>query len=114
MGAVSMTCLIMLAMTAVSVSSRFTSHKGNEIATYIQNRDSHYKFLETQTDERCSEMSKATALVGACKDIPWLQVACTVALSAPAIIGSYEDTKNHLIDHLLANTTVGRSGGSIG
>ena len=58
-------------------------------------------------------MIKSTTLVGACKDTPWLQVSCTLALSTPAIIGSYEATKNHLIDHLPANTIFGRSGASI-
>ena len=79
MGAVSMTRLIMIATTAISVSSRFTSCKGNDLATCINNRDSHYEFLETHTDKRCSEISKATALTGACKDTPWSQVTCTVA-----------------------------------
>ena len=47
MGAVSMTCIIMIARTAVSVFFRFTSHKGNDLMTYIQNRYSHYEFLDT-------------------------------------------------------------------
>ena len=59
-------------------------------------------------------MSKATDLIEACKDTPWLQVTCTVALYTPTIIGSYEATKNHLITHIPANTISGRSGASIG
>ena len=71
-GTVSMTRLIMISTDAVSISSSFTSGKGNDLATYIHNRDSHYEFLGTHADECCSEMSKATSLVVACKDIPWL------------------------------------------
>ena len=63
MGAVSMNRLIMISKTAVSVSYRFTGRKVNDLATYIQNRDSHYEFLETHADERCYDMSKATALI---------------------------------------------------
>ena len=114
MGAVSMTCLIMIATTAVSVSYRFNSRKGTDLSTYIHNRDSHYEFIETLADKRCPGMSKATSLVGACKDNPWLRVACTVALSTPAIIVSYESTNNHLISHVMANTIAGRSVASIG
>ena len=58
-------------------------------------------------------MIKSTALVGACKDTPWLQVSCTLALSTPAIIGSYEATKNHLISHVPDNTIASRSRASI-
>ena len=115
MGAVvSMTRQIMIATTDVSVSSRFTSGKGNELVTYIQNRDSHYEFLETHAEERYSEMSKANALFGDWNDNPCLQVKNKiVALYTPSIIGNYEATKNHLIAHVLANTISGRSGASI-
>ena len=108
-----MTRLIMVATTSVSISSRFTSCKGNYLVTYIQNRDSHYEFLETHADELLSEMSEATACVGACKDTHWIQAAFTIALSNPAIIGSYDATKNHLTPHVPANTISGRSGYSI-
>ena len=106
--------VITIAMTAVSVYSRFTSRKGTDLATYIQSRDSHYEVLDTHNDEFFSEMIKATALVGACKDTPWLQVTCTVALSTPAIIGSYEVTKSHIISHVPYNTIAGSIGASIG
>ena len=89
MGAVSMTRLIIIATTAVSVSSRFISCKGTYLETYIQNIDSHYEFIKTHADKKCSEVSKATTLVGTCKDTPWLQFACTVALYTTAIIGNY-------------------------
>ena len=59
-------------------------------------------------------MSKATALIGTCKDAPWIQFSCTVALSIPAIIGRYEATKNHLISHVPDNTISGLSEDSIG
>ena len=59
-------------------------------------------------------MSKATATVGACKDTTWIQVACTIAFSNTAIIGSYETTKKHLIDQVPDNTIAGRSGAFIG
>ena len=59
-------------------------------------------------------MSNSTALIGACKDTPWLQVYCTVVVSTPAIIGIYEATKNHLIVHVPPNTISSRSGASIG
>ena len=58
-------------------------------------------------------MIKSTTLVSTCKDTPWFQVSCTLSLSTPAIIGSYEATKNHLIDHVPANTISIRSGASI-
>ena len=89
MGAVSTTELIMIATTDIYISSRFTSNKGTELATNIQNRDSYYELLKTNADERCSKMSKATALVGACTDNPWIQVSYTVPLSTPIIIFSY-------------------------
>ena len=114
MGAVSMTRLIMINMAAVSISSRFTSRKVNYLATYIHNRDFHNEFLETHTGERCSEMSNATTLISTCKYATWIQLTCTVFVSAPTIIGSYEATKNHLISHVPANTIAGRSGASIG
>ena len=114
MGAVSMNRLIIIATTAVSVSSRLISCKGTYLETYIQNIGSHYEFIKTHTDKHCLEVSKATTLVGTCKDTPWLQVACTVALSTPDIIGIYEATKNHLISHVQDNTIAGRSGASIG
>ena len=114
MGTVSITRLIMIATTVVSVSSRFTSHKGNDLATYIHNRDSHYEFLETHAYECCSEMIKETSLTGACKDTPWIQVACIVSLSTTDIIFSYDTTKKYLLDHVLDNTVAGRSGASIG
>ena len=113
MGAVSVTGLAVIPKTVVSVSSRFTSSKGTDLATYIQNRGSHYEFLETQSDKRCSEIIKATTLVGACKDTPWLQVTCTVSLPTPTIIGSYKATKNHLIAHITANNAAVRIGNSI-
>ena len=100
-------------MTTVSFFSRFTSRKGNDFATKIQNGDSHCEFLETHANKRCSEMIKSTALVGACKNTTWFQVSCTLVLFTPAIIGSYEATKNHLIDHVSANTISSRSGASI-
>ena len=109
-----MTRLIMIAMTAVSVSSRFTSCKGNDLETYIHNRDSHYEFLETHAEKSCSGMSKATSLISACKDTPWLQVTCTLALTATAIIGRCEATKNHIITHVPANTITVHSVDSIG
>ena len=59
-------------------------------------------------------MSKTTTLVSACKDTPWTQVACTVALSTPAIIDSYDATKNNIIVQVPANNISGRSGSSIG
>ena len=89
MGEVSMNCLIMIATTAVSIFSRFTSCKGTELATYIQNRDFHYEFCKTNADKRCSDMSKETALVGACKDNIWLQVSCLISFYTPTIIGKY-------------------------
>ena len=114
MGVVSMTHLIMISTNAVYVSSRFTSHKGNKLATYILNIDSHYEFLETHADKCCYEMSKATVLAAACKDNPWLQVACTDTFSTPSIIVSYEATNNHMIAHVTSNTIAGRSGAYIG
>ena len=59
-------------------------------------------------------MSNRTDIIGACKDTPWLQVSCNIALSTPAIIGSYEATKNHLISYVPAHTIAGCSGASIG
>ena len=59
-------------------------------------------------------MSKANALVVKCKDNPWLQVACTIALCTRIIIGRYESIKNHLTDHVLTNTIAVCSGASIG
>ena len=109
-----MDCLIIIYTSAVSVSLRFTSSKGTDLVNYIQNRDSHYEFLETHADDHCSKISKSTALIGACKDTTWIQVACTVALSTPDIIGSYEATNNHIIAHVPANKISGRSGASIG
>ena len=114
MGAVSMTCLIIIATTVISVLSRFTSCKANYFATYIQNRDSHYEVFKTHADKCYSEMSKATILVGVCKNISWLQVSCTVAFSTSAIIESYEANKNHLISHVPDNNIDSRSGSSIG
>ena len=58
-------------------------------------------------------MSKATALAGACKDTPWLQTPCTVALFTPTIICSYGSTKKHLIANVIDNTIASRSGASI-
>ena len=111
---VSVTYLIIIAKTAISIYSRFTSHKVNDLVTYIQNRDFHYEFIETHAGKHCSDISKASALIGACKDTPWLQVACTIALSTPSIIGSYEVTNNHIIDRVMPNTIAGRSGAYIG
>ena len=54
MGTVSMTRLIMISTTFVSVSSMFNDCKGTDLATYIQNRDSHYEFLKTHADKRYS------------------------------------------------------------
>ena len=59
-------------------------------------------------------MSKETALIGACKDTPWIQVACTAVLSTPAIIGRYKATKKQLIARAPVNTIAVRSGASIG
>ena len=113
MGAVSMTRLIMISTTDVSIYSRFTSHKGNDHATYIHNRYSHYEFLDTHADEIFYDKSKATALIGACKDTPWVQLSFTVTLSTTVIIGSYEANKNHLISHVPDNTIASRSRASI-
>ena len=44
MGTVSMNLIIMIGTNDVSISSMFTSLKGSELATYIQNRYSYYKF----------------------------------------------------------------------
>ena len=95
MGAVYTNRLIIIATSDIYFYSRFTSRKGTNLATYIQNRDSQYEFIETYDDKRCSETSKATAIIGAFKDTPWLQVACTVSLYNTAIIGRYEATKNY-------------------
>ena len=110
----SITRLIIITTINLSVYSRFTSRKGNDLATYNQNRDSHFEFLEKHTDKCCFEMSNTTDLIGACKDTPWLQVACTISFSNPTIIGIYEAAKNHLIFHVLYNTISGHSGDSIG
>ena len=114
MSEVSMTRLIMIATISVSVSSRFSSNKGNNFANFIQNRESHYEFLETHADEHFSDMSKAATLIVSCKDTSWIQVDCTFAFSTSSIIGRYEATKNHFIAHIPDNTISGRSGASIG
>ena len=64
--------LIIITTTDISVLSMYTICSGTNLVNYTQNKDSHYEFLEKHADECYYEISKATALVGACKDTPWI------------------------------------------